>query len=44
MIPKSAVLWTGKRSVVYQQLENEKGVYFKMKEVEIGSSSSDFVE
>ena len=44
MIPKSAVLWTGKRSVVYQQLENENGVYFKMKEVEIGTSSSDFVE
>ena len=44
MLPKSAVLWTGKRSVVYQQLENENGVYFKMKEVEIGSSSSDFVE
>jgi Cu(I)/Ag(I) efflux system membrane fusion protein len=44
MIPKSAVLWTGKRSVVYQLLENENGVYFKMKEVEIGSSSSDFIE
>lgn len=44
MVPKSAVLWTGKRSVVYQQLENENGVFFKMKEVEIGSSSSDFVE
>ncbi|GGE13705.1 efflux RND transporter periplasmic adaptor subunit [Psychroflexus salis] len=44
MIPKSAVLWTGKRSVVYQQLENENGVCFKMKEVETGASSSDFVE
>ncbi|MFD0931939.1 efflux RND transporter periplasmic adaptor subunit [Psychroflexus salinarum] len=44
MVPKSAVLWTGKRSVVYQQLENENGVYFKMKLVETGSSSSDFVE
>ncbi|MBZ9778000.1 efflux RND transporter periplasmic adaptor subunit [Psychroflexus sp. CAK8W] len=44
MVPKSAVLWTGKRSVVYQQLENENGVYFKMKEVETGSSSSDFIE
>ena len=44
MIPKSAVLWTGKRSVVYQQLENENGVYFKMKEVEIGPSSVAFVE
>jgi len=44
MIPKSAVLWTGKRSVVYQQLENENGVYFKMKEVETGPSSAAFVE
>jgi len=44
MVPKSAVLWTGKRSVVYQQLENENGVYFKMIEVETGSSLSDEVE
>ncbi len=44
MVPKSAVLWTGKHSVVYQQLENENGVYFKMKTVEIGSSTSDGVE
>mgnify|MGYP006427115267 CR=1 FL=1 len=44
MLPKSAVLWTGKRSVVYQQSENENGVYFKMKEIETGKSSSDFVE
>lgn len=44
MVPKSAVLWTGKRSVVYQQLENNNGVYFKMKVVKTGSSSSDFVE
>ncbi len=44
MVPKSAVLWTGKRLVVYQQLENENGVYFKMIEVETGSLSSDEVE
>ncbi|RRO21912.1 efflux RND transporter periplasmic adaptor subunit [Flavobacteriaceae bacterium 14752] len=44
MVPKSAVLWTGKRSVIYQQLENENGVYFKMKTVETGSSSSDYIE
>jgi Cu(I)/Ag(I) efflux system membrane fusion protein len=44
MLPKSAVLWTGKRSVVYQQLENENGVYFKMKEVKTGGTSSDYVE
>ena len=44
MVPRSAVLWTGKRSVVYQQLENKKGVYFKMKQVKTGSTSSDQVE
>lgn len=44
MIPKSAVLWTGKRSVVYQQLENKNGVYFKLRIVETGDSSSDAVE
>ncbi|MFO7702807.1 MAG: DUF3347 domain-containing protein, partial [Psychroflexus maritimus] len=44
IVPKSAVLWTGKRSVVYQQLENENGVYFKMKEVKTGGTSSGFVE
>lgn len=44
IVPKSAVLWTGKRSVVYQQLENENGVYFKMLEVEMGDSSSDGIE
>jgi len=43
-VPKSAVLWTGKRSVVYQQFENDKGLYYKMKEVQIGASTSDVVE
>ncbi|QSS97996.1 efflux RND transporter periplasmic adaptor subunit [Psychroflexus sp. ALD_RP9] len=44
MIPQSAVLWTGKRSVVYQELENENGIYFKMREVEIGKASSSNIE
>lgn len=44
MIPKSAVLWTGKRSVVYQQLTKEDEVYFKMKEVETGTSSAGYIE
>ncbi len=44
MIPQSAVLWTGKRSLVYQQLENKNGVYFKMKQVETGASSKDSIE
>ncbi|WP_019037428.1 efflux RND transporter periplasmic adaptor subunit [Psychroflexus tropicus] len=44
MIPKSALLWTGKRSVVYLQLDNKSGVYFKMIEVETGKTSSDYIE
>jgi Cu(I)/Ag(I) efflux system membrane fusion protein len=43
-LPKSAVLWTGKRSVVYQQLEQNGEIGFLMKEVEIGKNSGDFVE
>jgi membrane fusion protein, copper/silver efflux system len=35
IIPKSAVLWTGKRSVVYVKSEADKFV-FKMTEVELG--------
>jgi Cu(I)/Ag(I) efflux system membrane fusion protein len=43
-LPKSAVLWTGKRSVVYEQIENESGLYFKMKEVSTGKTTQDRVE
>lgn len=35
-IPKSAVMWTGKRSVVYIKTQDENGVYFRMREVELG--------
>ncbi|NBC56991.1 MAG: efflux RND transporter periplasmic adaptor subunit, partial [Bacteroidetes bacterium] len=44
MIPKSAVLWTGRRSIVFQQLENDRGVHFKMKQITIGSSTTNQVE
>ncbi len=44
MLPKSAVLWTGERSVVYQEIEDESGVYYKMKEVITGKSSGDAIE
>lgn len=43
-VPKSSVLWTGKRSIVYKQLENENGVYFKLTTVEIGKTSGDTIE
>lgn len=36
MAPKSAVLWTGERSVVYVKISDERGVRFTMKEVELG--------
>ena len=35
-IPKSAVLWTGKRSVVYVKIESDGGIYFRMREVVLG--------
>ncbi|MEX0812978.1 MAG: efflux RND transporter periplasmic adaptor subunit [Chitinophagales bacterium] len=36
-VPKSAVMWTGKRSVVYVKDSTEQGIYFKMREVVLGS-------
>jgi Cu(I)/Ag(I) efflux system membrane fusion protein len=38
-IPKSAVMWTGKRSVVYVKNMTEYGVTFKMREVTLGAAS-----
>lgn len=38
VIPKSAVLWTGKRSVVYLKEDNNGVSSFLMKEVTLGSS------
>lgn len=35
-IPRSAVLWTGKRSVVYVKLANNEG--FELREVELGNA------
>jgi len=43
-IPKSAVLWSGKRSVVYQEIEDESGVYYKMKEVRTGKTTTEAIE
>jgi Cu(I)/Ag(I) efflux system membrane fusion protein len=35
-VPKSAVMWTGERSVVYVKTQDANGVYFRMREVELG--------
>lgn len=35
-IPKSAVMWTGKRSVVYVKSTTDQGVQFEMREVVLG--------
>ncbi len=43
VIPKSAVLWTGKRSVVYVKTSPDKPV-FEMREIELGQSFADSYE
>ncbi|WP_432671520.1 efflux RND transporter periplasmic adaptor subunit [Flavobacterium sp. SM2513] len=35
-VPKTAVMWTGKRSIVYIKNESEKGISFKLREVTLG--------
>lgn len=41
IVPKSAVMWTGKRSVVYVKLSSDQGLHFKMREVTLGPSLGD---
>jgi len=41
VVPKSAVLWTGKRSVVYVKVREEGGLYFRMRPVLLGPSLGD---
>jgi Cu(I)/Ag(I) efflux system membrane fusion protein len=41
IVPKSAVMWTGERSVVYVKVSNTKEVSFLMKEVVLGPSLGD---
>ncbi len=36
VVPKTAVMWTGKRSVVYVKSTTDQGVNFKMREVTLG--------
>ncbi|MBN3582307.1 efflux RND transporter periplasmic adaptor subunit [Algoriphagus aestuarii] len=40
-VPKSAVLWTGKRSVVYVKNTSENGISFKLREVTLGPALGD---
>ncbi|WP_369415212.1 efflux RND transporter periplasmic adaptor subunit [Belliella calami] len=37
VIPKTAILWTGPRSVVYVQVGNKEAPAFEMREIEIGA-------
>ncbi|MCA1745796.1 MAG: efflux RND transporter periplasmic adaptor subunit, partial [Bacteroidales bacterium] len=37
VVPKSAVMWTGKRSVVYVKSETDQGISFVMREVLLGA-------
>ena len=41
MIPKTAILWTGPRSVVYVQKGNREAPSFEMREIEIGARVGD---
>ncbi len=41
IVPKSAIMWTGERSVLYVKTTNAKGVSFMMKEVTLGPALGD---
>lgn len=41
VVPKSAVMWTGERSVVYVKSSAANGLHFAMREVELGASLGD---
>lgn len=41
-VPQSAVLWTGKRSIVYVKLPNNEG--FELREVELGNKYGEFYQ
>ena len=41
IVPKSAVMWTGERSVVYVKQTANRGLHFTMREVELGASLGD---
>ncbi|MDE0558949.1 efflux RND transporter periplasmic adaptor subunit [Algoriphagus sp. NF] len=41
LVPRTAVLWSGKRSVVYIKVPNQSPAGFEMREVEIGALQGD---
>lgn len=41
VIPETAVLWTGERSVVYLKTDMEEGAGFELQEIELGPSLGD---
>ena len=41
VVPKSAVMWTGRRSVVYVKTHSDQGVNFIMREVTLGPALGD---
>lgn len=41
VVPRSAVLWTGERSVVYVQLPSNEGPAFQLREVTLGTKLED---
>ncbi len=41
VIPKTAVMWTGERSVVYVKSPSAKGVSFQLREITLGASLGD---
>ena len=42
VIPKSAVLWTGKRAVVYVKVPHEKTISFVYREIDLGQDMGQF--
>ncbi len=42
VIPKSAVLWTGKRAVVYVKVPHERTISFVYREIELGADMGEF--
>ncbi|GMN05537.1 hypothetical protein MTsPCn5_09250 [Croceitalea sp. MTPC5] len=42
IIPKSSVLWTGKRAVVYVKVPHEKTISFVYKEIGLGADMGDY--
>lgn len=41
IVPKTAVMWTGKRSVVYIKTSTEQGIHFRMREITLGPALGD---